>query len=233
MNFDEILKYQECEQKIVEINSQVNNSQAKKQVSEKSSVIKSEQDNIRSLNNKADGIEKDYESMVKKCKTLLAEIEAVAENASKLNDEIELKKALDKISDINGNLDMLMRAISVSGKEAENMGREFNTSKNKIAEARVAGNSAKAALNKLTEGAEPKKAELQQQLKALEKSVDKALLGRYKQARADNIFPVFVPLTGNACGGCGMQLSTAFINKLKEKGCNECESCRRLVFIKS
>ena len=65
----------------------------------------------------------------------------------------------------------------------------------------------------------------------LEKQIDANLLSKYKHLRQDKIFPVFVPLNSNACGGCSMALPAALMNKLKENGYLECEQCRRYIYI--
>jgi len=236
MKLDDILKYQECEQKIVELDGKINASAAKKRVGEISGTIKAEQENLRSLNSRADAVSKDFESNKKKFESIEKEIGITTNNfdeaAFNALGEADAKKALERINELVSAADNLQRMISVNGKEADRVAHDFNVSKSKIAEARNAGGAAKEALSKLVAEVEPQKAEFEKQLAELEKSVDKALLNKYKHARADNIFPVFVPLLNNTCGGCRMELSAAFINKLKESGCHECESCRRWVYIK-
>ena len=52
----------------------------------------------------------------------------------------------------------------------------------------------------------------------------------YIKRRKENVFPVVVPLTGNSCGGCHVELPYANITKLNEEGLLSCEHCRRLIY---
>ena len=67
------------------------------------------------------------------------------------------------------------------------------------------------------------------EIKKLESSVDKAMYEKYKSLRNDNIFPVFVHLRSNRCGGCQMEQSLNFVQKLKQNGMLPCEECRRII----
>ena len=44
---------------------------------------------------------------------------------------------------------------------------------------------------------------------------DVAKYEKYKTIQANGIFPVYVPLEGDFCGGCKVELSLNFIEKLK------------------
>ena len=89
----------------------------------------------------------------------------------------------------------------------------------------------KLACEKLEESIKPKVEEIKKQKLEMEKSIDPVLLGKYKHLRQDKIFPVFVPLNNNSCGGCSMELPAALMNKLKAEGYLECEQCRRYIYI--
>ena len=55
------------------------------------------------------------------------------------------------------------------------------------------------------------------------------LYEKYKSMRADKIFPVFVPLRNNCCGGCSMEQSLHFVQKLRQAGMLACENCGRII----
>ena len=69
-----------------------------------------------------------------------------------------------------------------------------------------------------------------QEIKSLEKDLDQNFLGKYKQRRADKIYPVFVPAVEKSCGGCRMELPSASLERLKNKGFLECEHCGRIIY---
>ena len=73
-------------------------------------------------------------------------------------------------------------------------------------------------------------------MKALEPTLDKSLYDMYIRYRNDGIAPVFVEVVGDsekdyACR-CGMQLSQTNKSELKNKTMCQCETCRRIVYLK-
>ena len=68
------------------------------------------------------------------------------------------------------------------------------------------------------------------EVKKLESSVDADILTKYKQRRKEVDFPVIVPVIDKTCGGCHMELPSAFLANLKSKGVLECEHCHRYIY---
>ena len=62
------------------------------------------------------------------------------------------------------------------------------------------------------------------------KSIDNNVIETYQKKRNENIFPVLVPLNGNCCGGCHIELPMTNLIKLNEEGIVTCEHCRRIVY---
>ena len=68
-------------------------------------------------------------------------------------------------------------------------------------------------------------------MKAMEKDLSPDLFAKYKSAKADRAFPVYVPLDNGHCSGCRVEIPTAKINKLKAEGTIVCE-CHRVIYNK-
>ena len=92
----------------------------------------------------------------------------------------------------------------------------------------------KAKYTKLKADVEPKIAELKAQLAKIQKDIDSKLYQKYMQKRENRIFPVFVALTENKCGGCRMEISASKLGAMKnnEFGVIECENCGRIIYTK-
>ena len=54
---------------------------------------------------------------------------------------------------------------------------------------------------------------------------------KYKEMKEKGIFPVYVNIEDNFCGGCKVELSLNFIEKLKEKKMLSCEHCGRIIML--
>ena len=76
----------------------------------------------------------------------------------------------------------------------------------------------------------PKVKEIEDKMAAMEKTLKPELLAKYKTAKADKIFPVFVPFSNGHCAGCRVEIPTAKANKLKTDGTIVCE-CHRIIYL--
>ena len=60
-------------------------------------------------------------------------------------------------------------------------------------------------------------------------SSDLRKYAKYKSMKENGIFPVFVALEGDFCGGCKVELPLNFIEKLKVAKMLPCEHCNRII----
>ena len=94
----------------------------------------------------------------------------------------------------------------------------------------------KVKLEAFREKTSPDRKRIEDKLKELEPQIDGAILTTYKRFKSDGIAPVFVPVVGDdeksySCI-CGMQLSQTNKSELKNRSVSQCETCRRLVYLK-
>lgn len=144
--------------------------------------------------------------------------------AGEVDKLIELK---DKLAQNSNFLDKNLTRLAENVKMVID---EYQKATKIYQDARVKYNESKAAYDKTMAEIEPKKKELEDKLVSAEKGISKETIEKYKRLRADNIFPVFVPLRNNSCGGCNMELPVAQISKLKENGTLQCEHCHRIIY---
>ena len=92
---------------------------------------------------------------------------------------------------------------------------------------------AKEQIEKKKEEIAPKIIELQKKIKELEPKVaDKEKYEKYLEMKNKGVFPVFVNLEDVFCGGCKVELSLNFIDKLKVQKMLACEHCSRIIMLK-
>lgn len=124
---------------------------------------------------------------------------------------------------LDKNLTKLAESVKLVIDEYQKASKIYNEARKKYAEC-------KAQYDKEMAQIEPKKAELEKALLKEEKGIDKDALERYKKLRQDNIFPVYVPLRNDSCGGCNIELPVALIARLKESGALQCDHCHRIIY---
>jgi len=224
-----VLKIQELERQIKKLSASVNNSRENAMYDKLKESRKAVRDNLNNIEHNAGVLAKQFDQINQRYEQLSAK----SEITSKLKPEVaginnisnivedanyltsELAKLEQKMRELNKNVNELVVAYNRSYAELKTMTNQQNALKNEI--------QAKEA-NIL-----PQKAEIEAQIKALESKADKAIYDKYKSMRKDNIFPVFVPLRNNCCGGCLMEQSLHFVEKLKKNGMLACENCGRVI----
>ena len=146
------------------------------------------------------------------------------ENASQLI--TETNSLVGELSEENRRVEELVR-------KAEEIVRKSAELSNKLTEAKKRSAVIKAKIEQKREEVAPKIAEIEKKIKELEPSVkDAEKYAKYKEMKEKGIFPVFVPLEDVFCGGCKVELSLNFIEKLKTSKMLACEHCSRIIMMK-
>ncbi len=175
---------------------------------------------------------------------LLAEIEKVKKQFKIQEDKMEefMQKDIDKMSKAEvDNLIMLKNKLAqnlaILEKNlttlAENMNAtlaDFNKTIKIFNNAKQQYGESKNAYDADVRAVEGEKARIAGELEKIAKEIDGKLLESYQKRRKENVFPVIVPLKGNSCGGCHMEMPYVSLMKLDDEGILVCEHCRRIIY---
>ena len=150
-------------------------------------------------------------------------------------ENINLDNISTLITDANslvGELSEEHRKIEDLVRKSEEIVRKSAELSNKLTEAKSRSGAIKAKIEAKKQEVAPKIAELEKKISELEpKDEDKEKYEKYKEMKANGIFPVYVPLEENFCGGCKVELPLNFIEKLKTKKMLPCEHCGRIIML--
>ena len=180
---------------------------------------------LEQLEKQANGIIKSYNT----ASTKFARLQGDSAIVRKENTEnISLENVSNLIGEANslvGELSEESRQMEELVRRAEEVVRKSQELSQKLTEAKM------RSVSKQKEVA-PKIAAIQKQIAELESKVkDKDLYEKYKNMKANGIFPVYVPLENDFCGGCKVELSLNFIEKLKNQKMLTCEHCGRIIML--
>ena len=172
-----------------------------------------------------------------KVNSKMAQYKGNSEILKKRNVEnINMENASQLISETNnlvGELSEENRRIEELVRKAEEIVRKSADLSNKLTEAKKRSAVIKAKIEQKKEEVAPKIAEIEKKIKELEPSVkDLEKYAKYKEMKEKGIFPVYVPLEDVFCGGCKVELSLNFIEKLKTSKMLACEHCNRIIMMK-
>ena len=149
--------------------------------------------------------------------------------------------SLDNVSALIGETNSLVGELSEESRQmeelvrkAEEVVRKSQELSQKLTEAKMRSVTIKACIDAKQKEVAPKIAEINKKIAELETHVkDKDKYEKYKTMKANGIFPVYVPLENEFCGGCKVELSLNFIEKLKTQKMLTCEHCGRIIMFEN
>ena len=231
MDISKILEYQKQDSEIIKLERKLYASEDKKIYQDMINVVKNAQNRSTALDNEAKTLfdeyktlEKSYNENQKSCGMILnTKLEKVSDD--------DLNNVSKSVSNLMDNINILEKKLVYMAERVNAILSEFDSTKKKHAQAKQKYTEHKEKYDKLVETLTPQIEEKKKALKKLEKNIDPNILAKYKQKRADKVYPVFVPLNDKSCGGCMMELPSASLTIIKEKGYFECEHCHRIIYI--
>ena len=235
MNIEKILEYQNLDTQIKKLEEALENNADQKAMNSLKKVVQETKNISASLEKEAEKTIAEFNKMQKNyndAKGALERLEKSQENDYTEKQCAECVKQLNNIATFLANLEKVMRQTA---EKVNSILVDYETAKDNYNSAKQKHASHKQNLEKLKEKVDPELKSLQANLAKLESGLDAKFLTKYKTKRQDKIFPVVVQLRGNACGGCGMELPSAQIEKLKKDGFLECENerCHRMIYFKN
>jgi len=231
MNIESILNYQKMDENLYKVEQKLVNSSYRKKANELAQVAKKAQATSMELEAEADKLIADIDEIKKNYKSNKVKADELL-NMSLENMSMEdLDKFAATKTKVVSNLSVLEKMLQKNAESINRILSEFNKTKKMYEQAREQYALCKQKIDEETKVLEPEKAKIAAELSKFEKEVDPKLLAEYKKKRADNIFPVVVPLeNNNFCGRCRMELPKVEIARIKDIGVITCEHCKRLVY---
>lgn len=230
VNLDKILEYQKKDAEIVKVERLINSNENKKIFTQMISVVKDAQNKSASLENDAGSIVRNFEKIKKVYEDNLRTSNAITSKELNNLSIDDLKQIEDLSKTIVTNLTILENKLISDAEKVRTILAEFENTKKKYNLAREKYNFHKAKFEEESVDLQKDIDQKSKALLALEKDLDANILAKYKQKRAERIYPVLVPCIDKTCGGCRMELPSAILAVLKRDGVFECEHCRRIIY---
>ena len=227
---ENILKYQEIDKKLREIDIALANSDERKKASMLKQYLTNSEENAQNFEKRAEDLIAKYQkvsSSFEQCKKEISEYEKQDGTAETNLEELKyLEKKVGQLFDLLKQLESELQSI-VS--EMDSVSKAFAEMRKKFAHSKEEFSVYKKKYEDLKESKNIEIAAIQAELKSAEKGIKKEILAIYKKKKADKIFPVFVLLNGDYCGGCSTEIPLNQKNNLQTQDYIECENCRRLM----
>ena len=231
--FEKILEYQKIEGVVIKLENELAKSTDRERASEIQKELKNYHSRLLLLEENAKKVNSAYTLAIKKYQEYnekLAELEKQVETVAE--DKLDFyEKAYKDFANIATGLE---KEITKMHNEIQQISQEYEEIIKKSKVGREKFDAYKAKYTKLKNELEPQISENKEKLGKIQKEIDSKLYQKYMQKRENRIFPVFVPLTDNKCGGCRMEISASKLGSMKsnEFGVIECENCGRIIYTK-
>ena len=230
MKIEKILEYQKKDFDIIKLERQLDNNEDKKIYQSMIGIVKDAQNKSTSLDKEASALIQEYKNLEKTYNENLKSCGVVLNTKLDKVSEEDLTNVGAVASDIINNMSILEKKLMYLAERVNSILGEFENTKKRYNVAKQKYSAHKSAYEKKQSELLPEIEKKKQEIKKLESGIDPVYLAKYKQRRADKIYPVLVPLIDKTCGGCRMELPSASLQKLKENGFLECEHCRRIIY---
>ena len=229
MDFKNILEYQKKDGELIKIERELSSNPSRKVSSEMIAVVKGAQEKSAMLEIRAAGLERDFQAIKKAYSDTTAQIEKFISKDLESLSQKDLESIISATNAILNNFNVLEKKLFSEAERLNITLNEFENAKKQYGAARAKYNQHKQVYDNLLKEKEPEIKKIKLELESLERGIEPKLLAKYKQLRADKLFPAFVRLVDRSCGGCRMELSAAEIEKVKSNGYLECDNCRRII----
>lgn len=228
--FEQILAYQNLDSKIIKLKRELEKDPAKQNINNAMAIAKDFQNKLVELDSFASKTLADFEKNKKRYAEAYKDFDKLNKQDVSNFSSDQLNEQIDKLNSLSSELGSLERSISALADSISNILKNFEYCKQNIMSSKQKFMENKQRLSQLEEKIAPQVNAIKKQMQDMEKDIDPKILAKYKSIRQDKIFPVFVPLNNNSCGGCSMSLASASASKLKDIGYLECEQCRRYIY---
>ncbi len=232
--YEEIIKYQKKEREIIAIEKELAASEERKRLVKARNFLTDVDKNVKEMDGKAEKLNSSFEKLVAKIKSLSAQVEEYNDLLDKSKSVEEANYFIKKVAKLDEELAAAEQSASKIINEVKQLLVAFEDYKKKVKFAKDQFEDGRRSFEALKNSRKAEVDKIRNELKAIEDSISpkgKVVFEEYKKVREKKIYPAIVPVHGNSCGGCRMELSMNKLSKLGGDAVIECEECGRIIYI--
>ena len=209
--------------------SNLNNSKESKLLDQFTKVMKEGKSFVAKVSSTASEMIAEYNEIAKKYDMYFSKAQITEKQSIEKSDLESLSNMVDSTNSLASECAFMEQRMRELTDKSTKLLNDYNLAMNQLKETKKKVDALKEMIAKMQENLKPQLDEIDKKIASLESKADKDAYELYKKMRNDNIFPVYVKLNGNRCGGCQMELPLSFVEKLRLKGQLPCEECRRII----
>ncbi|MBO5022114.1 MAG: hypothetical protein J6C53_01345 [Clostridia bacterium] len=230
MKVEKLLEYQKLDSQLFKIERGLKENKNRILASQMHENIKNAQNRSVKLEERAGALLAEIDKVKKQFKIQEDKMQEFMQKDIESMTKAELDNLIMLKNKLAQNLQILEKNLTTLAENMNSTLAEFNKTIKTFNSAKQQYADSKNAYDADVKAVEGEKNKLTQELASLAKDIDGNLLESYQKRRRENVFPVVVPLKGNSCGGCHMEMPYVSLMKLEEDGMLVCEHCRRMIY---
>lgn len=235
MNFDGIMKYQEKDMELYQLQNDFNNSEVCVKNRKATQALEFSKKNI-------DTFETEIDAILTKYNTLKQSVESINEELSEFDDIIASSETIAdidfytrKISELQDKLSQAEKELNLSANRMEEINLEYNKNINLQKQATVMYNETTVQREELKNQTVAKGKPIQAEMMEIKKTVDPRLMETYIELKKTKAvkYPLVASTEKGAefCPKCGIDLEKEAVNILKSTATfTQCSRCHRILF---
>lgn len=232
MLIDELLRYQETDGRLRNIEQEIAASEERKKYMTARKFLEKAPEKLESLDAKAAELKHLFELLVGKYNEIADTIKDYENLDEMVEQGAEISFYQKNASQIMDSLKSLKAEITKLASRIETAKSEYATAKKQTIAMQKQYKEYKIKYGEIKESRSEEIKTIEAELAKLSQKISPDILSKYNTKRKEKLFPVVCEVRGNRCPQCGMELSIAEISKLSEGNFIECDSCRRVLFTK-
>lgn len=227
---EKLLKYQEEDSKLLQIEREAANSEEWKNYSQAKSFLTKAPDKLDAMDARA----RELQSLLTRLTEKYEEIAETIRDFEHIDELVEggadisfYKKNVSQISDRLKSVRSEINALVKSVKEAD---EEYQALKKKTITVQKQYVDYQSAYQEYKKTKLAEMDEVKAELKKLSADINAEVMKRYEMKRSERIFPIICAVKNDRCSKCGMELSIIGKEKISGGEVTECENCHRFLY---
>lgn len=231
MKITNILDYQKLDTQLRQIEKQLGESPERIKSRQLSNFLRDSTDELKKMDARANELNFLVSNLTASFNEKSELLEEYENEVEKLIDRNELSYLGKKVAELAKALAATEREINAILSEIDDMTKKYETHRERVPAAKKQYVEYKTAFDEQVAARSDEVMAIRKQMSEVEAQLDPEVITRFKQLKAQNIYPPFVPLSGAArCGGCQMEMSGASVGRIDMRGFVECENCHRIIY---
>ena len=233
---ENLLKYQEADAKVRDVEKELGKSEERKKAVEAKKYLDSVEALVNKLDDRAGELLLAYEEMKKLCARLEDQKAEFAGVVAGIEDETGANFVTKKAEELSSSIKGIAQKIKRLEEEISNIAKEYAIIRKKTKEEQERYKENASKYNELKASLDKPMKEAKEQLEKLKKAVDPVLMDKYAKKRDNKMYPIVYSVEEHGsnivCGYCKMEISLSEASKLKGGEVIECATCGRLIYRK-